>query len=153
MAQVPRLPRSATTTEEARAFIARAVWTLAETIPWAPHECCTRWTCRARRIEEEFEQFALLIGSDAGYGRPWGRHRWRSLALDEHVFWLHWNPVSPVHERTVINRWLRDAMAPEPAAPRGQTRAKVLEALKDGPKTAGDIAAATGVREGARARR
>jgi CRP-like cAMP-binding protein len=31
------------------------------------------------------------------------------------------------------------------AAPRGQTRANVLEALKDGPKTAGEIAAATGV--------
>ena len=30
-------------------------------------------------------------------------------------------------------------------APRGQTRAKVLEALKDGPKTAGDISATTGV--------
>ena len=34
------------------------------------------------------------------------------------------------------------------AAPRGQTRARVLEALKDGPKTAGEIAAATGVPRG-----
>jgi predicted Rossmann fold nucleotide-binding protein DprA/Smf involved in DNA uptake len=34
------------------------------------------------------------------------------------------------------------------ATPRGQTRAKVLEALKDGPKTAGDIAAATGIPRG-----
>jgi len=34
------------------------------------------------------------------------------------------------------------------AAPRGQTRAKVLEALKDGPKTAGEVAAATGVPRG-----
>jgi CRP-like cAMP-binding protein len=34
------------------------------------------------------------------------------------------------------------------AAPRGQTRAKILEALKDGPKTAGDIAEATGVPRG-----
>src|SRR3954452_24647058 len=34
------------------------------------------------------------------------------------------------------------------AAPRGQTRAKVLEALKEGPKTAGEIAAATGVPRG-----
>jgi CRP-like cAMP-binding protein len=34
------------------------------------------------------------------------------------------------------------------AAPRGQTRAKVLEALKDGPKTAGDIATMTGVPRG-----
>lgn len=31
------------------------------------------------------------------------------------------------------------------AAPRGQTRAKVLEALKDGPKTAGDISETTGI--------
>jgi DNA-binding transcriptional ArsR family regulator len=34
------------------------------------------------------------------------------------------------------------------AAPRGQTRAKILEALKDGPKTAGEIAATTGVARG-----
>jgi CRP-like cAMP-binding protein len=33
-------------------------------------------------------------------------------------------------------------------APRGQTRATILEALKDGPKTAGEIAAATGVARG-----
>jgi predicted Rossmann fold nucleotide-binding protein DprA/Smf involved in DNA uptake len=31
------------------------------------------------------------------------------------------------------------------AAPRGQTRARVLEALKDGPKTAGEISATTGI--------
>jgi predicted ArsR family transcriptional regulator len=30
-------------------------------------------------------------------------------------------------------------------APRGQTRAKVLDALKDGPKTAGEVSEATGV--------
>ena len=30
-------------------------------------------------------------------------------------------------------------------APRGQTRARVLEALEDGPKTAGEISAATGI--------
>ena len=34
------------------------------------------------------------------------------------------------------------------AAPRGQTRAKILEALKDGPKTAGEISEATGVPRG-----
>jgi DNA-binding transcriptional ArsR family regulator len=33
-------------------------------------------------------------------------------------------------------------------APRGQTRARILEALKDGPKTAGEIAEATGVARG-----
>jgi predicted Rossmann fold nucleotide-binding protein DprA/Smf involved in DNA uptake len=35
-----------------------------------------------------------------------------------------------------------------PAAPPGHTRAKILEALKDGPKTAGEIAAATGINRG-----
>ena len=39
----------------------------------------------------------------------------------------------------------RRAAAP---APRGQTRAKILDALKDGPKTAGEIAAATGIGRG-----
>ena len=34
------------------------------------------------------------------------------------------------------------------SAPRGQTRAKILDALGDGPKTAGEIAAATGVGRG-----
>jgi DNA-binding transcriptional ArsR family regulator len=34
------------------------------------------------------------------------------------------------------------------SAPRGQTRAKILDALKDGPKTAGEITAATGVGRG-----
>ena len=33
-------------------------------------------------------------------------------------------------------------------APRGQTRAKILDALKDGPKTAGDIAKLTGIPRG-----
>ena len=34
------------------------------------------------------------------------------------------------------------------SAPRGQTRAKVLDALKDGPTTAGEIAATTGIGRG-----
>jgi DNA-binding transcriptional ArsR family regulator len=34
------------------------------------------------------------------------------------------------------------------SAPRGQTRAKILDALKDGPKTAGEIAAASGIARG-----
>jgi DNA-binding transcriptional ArsR family regulator len=34
------------------------------------------------------------------------------------------------------------------SAPRGQTRAKILHALKDGPKTAGEIADATGIGRG-----
>ena len=34
------------------------------------------------------------------------------------------------------------------SAPRGQTRATILQALNDGPKTAGEIAAATGIARG-----
>jgi DNA-binding transcriptional ArsR family regulator len=34
------------------------------------------------------------------------------------------------------------------SAPRGQTRAVILDALKDGPKTAGEVAAATGIGRG-----
>ncbi len=34
------------------------------------------------------------------------------------------------------------------ATPRGQTRAKILEALKNGPKTAAEIAEATGIPQG-----
>jgi DNA-binding transcriptional ArsR family regulator len=46
---------------------------------------------------------------------------------------------------TATARRRRRAAAP---APRGQTRAKILEALKDGPKTAGEIAAATRIPRG-----
>jgi hypothetical protein len=88
----------------ARVFIAQAIWTFAETMPWAPHEYTTRWACRGQGIEDDFEAFALLIESD-GYWRPWGRHQWRSLNLDDRFYWLHWNPVASVRERTVVNRW------------------------------------------------
>jgi predicted transcriptional regulator len=46
---------------------------------------------------------------------------------------------------TALDTGLRRAAA---AAPRGQTRAKIFEALKDGPKTAGEIAEATRVPRG-----
>jgi len=44
---------------------------------FAPHEYTTRWTCRERGIEDQFEAFVRLIESD-GFWRPWGRHRWRT---------------------------------------------------------------------------
>ena len=100
--------------ERARAFVEQADWTYAETYArFAEHEYTTRWACRARRIEDEFEQFVRLIESD-GYSRPWGTHRWRSLTVDNRFYWLHWN-VCTVRERTVINRWWLDAARPEPA--------------------------------------
>jgi hypothetical protein len=52
-------------------------------------------------------------------------------------------PATPT--RTAAGGARRGRGAP---APRGQTRAAVLAALKDGPKTAGEIAASTGVARG-----
>jgi hypothetical protein len=101
------------TPEEARAFVARASWAFASTMPWSPHEYTTRAGCRARGIEPEFESFVRMVESD-GFWRAWDRHRWRSITIDEHVFWLHWN-LATVAQRTVVNRWWRDRMAPAPA--------------------------------------
>ncbi|MFA9270793.1 MAG: hypothetical protein ACEQSX_08540 [Baekduiaceae bacterium] len=101
------------TMDAARAFVEAASWVFAETYAaFAPHEYTTRWTCRERGIEADFEAFALLIESD-GYWRRWGRNRWRSLSVGPWTFWLHWNLVESVRERTVINRWWTDRMAPQ----------------------------------------
>jgi predicted ArsR family transcriptional regulator len=53
-------------------------------------------------------------------------------------------PVAATTKRATAARKRRATAA----APPGQTRAKILEALKDGPKTAGQIAEATGVPRG-----
>jgi hypothetical protein len=100
--------------DDARAFIAKATWTFAETMPWAPHEYATRHRSRAQGLEAEFEAFAFLIETD-GFWRRWGRHRWRSLNVDDHFYWLHWNVVASVRERTVINRWWLGSASPGPA--------------------------------------
>jgi CRP-like cAMP-binding protein len=49
---------------------------------------------------------------------------------------------------TVTPRATASTRRRAPVAVRGQTRARILEALKDGPKTAGDIAKATGIPRG-----
>jgi CRP-like cAMP-binding protein len=53
-------------------------------------------------------------------------------------------PTAPARRTATASRQRRGAAA----APRGQTRARILEALKDGPMTAGEIAAATGIPRG-----
>jgi hypothetical protein len=99
--------------EAASAFIAKAPWTFATTYArFASHEYTTRWDCRARRIEDDFERFVRLI-EEHGYWRLWGRRRWRSLNVDDRFYWLHWN-LATVEERTVINRWWKAARQPEP---------------------------------------
>jgi DNA-binding transcriptional ArsR family regulator len=52
---------------------------------------------------------------------------------------------APAAKRSAAGSRPRRAAA---SAPRGQTRARILDALKDGPKTAGEIAAATGIGRG-----
>ena len=52
---------------------------------------------------------------------------------------------SPAAKRSAAASGRKRTAAP---APRGQTRARILEALKDGPKTAGEIAEATGIGRG-----
>ena len=98
--------------DAARAFIEKADWSFASTMWWSPHEYCVRHRCRAQGIEDEFEDFVRLIEAD-GYWRLWGLHRWRSLTVDDHVYWLHWN-LCTVEERMIVNRWWRDRMAPSP---------------------------------------
>lgn len=95
----------------ARAFVRRATWTFASSMPWHPHEYVARRDCRQQGIESDFLDFVQTI-EDEGYWRLWGKHRWRSLALDEHVYWLHWE-LWPVEERTIVNRWWRERMAPD----------------------------------------
>lgn len=97
----------------ARAFVRRAKWVFASSMPWHPHEYVSRRDCLNDGIEDEFEDFVRLIEAD-GYWRLWGLHRWRSLTVDDHVYWLHWN-LCTVEERMIVNRWWRDRMAPEPA--------------------------------------
>ena len=81
----------------------QARWTFAASMPWHPHTYATRQHCRELGIEAEFLWFAALI-EESGHWRIWGRHRWRTLDLDDRFFWLHWN-VIPVGERTIINSW------------------------------------------------
>ena len=79
----------------ARAFIARAEWVFAETMAaFAPHEYCTRRTCRERGIDAEFTAFTELIERQ-GYDRRWGRQSYRSVDIGSMTYWLHWEQWSP----------------------------------------------------------
>jgi CRP-like cAMP-binding protein len=98
-----------------------------------------------RDLSDELER---LRDAPAGLERGVGaRVRGRRARRDE----AETRPAAGAAKRTATTKGAaasstrRRAVA---AAPRGQTRAKVLEALKDGPKTAGEIAEATGVPRG-----
>jgi CRP-like cAMP-binding protein len=98
-----------------------------------------------RDLSDELERLRDALGRlERGVGaRVRGRHTQRNDAGAR--------PATGAAKRTATTKGAaasgtrRQAAA---AAPRGQTRARVLEALKDGPKTAGEIAAATGVPRG-----
>jgi hypothetical protein len=59
-------------------------------------------------------------------------HRWRSLNVDDRFYWLHWNPVSSVRERTVINRW-SPALEWCPRETRAEYAKQVESFLRDHP--------------------
>jgi predicted ArsR family transcriptional regulator len=98
-----------------------------------------------RDLSDELERLREALGRlERGVGaRVRGR---RSRRNDAEV-----HPPAATAKQTATRKGAAASSArrrPAAAAPRGQTRAKILEALKDGPKTAGEIAAATGVPRG-----
>jgi hypothetical protein len=92
------------TIDDVRAYVAKARWQFATTMPQWPHE----YTVRAWRqdLEREFFEFAALIRRD-GVVKPWPRdsatprHRLTYLELDG---WEYWTMGEPIPETTVINR-------------------------------------------------
>ena len=98
-----------------------------------------------RDLSDELERLRDALGRlERGVGaRVRGRRRQRDDADSRPTVGAA--KRSATTKRAAAASTRRRAAAP---APRGQTRAKVLEALKDGPKTAGEIAAATGVPRG-----
>ena len=94
------------TTDDARAYIAKARWQFAKTMPQWPHE----YTVSAWRpdLEQEFFKFVALIRSD-GIVKPWPadtatpRYHHTYLELDG---WDYWSMGSPISETILINRAL-----------------------------------------------
>jgi hypothetical protein len=106
-------------------FIARADWRFAGTYAaFAPHEYTTRWSCRSRKIEDDFTRFCAWIEME-GYGRRWGRHLWPSIDVEGWTFWLYYEYFPPA-ERTVVNRWHSNQIGTGPGRQHdGQLRMEV----------------------------
>ena len=79
-----------------RAFIAKAPWTFAKTMPENPHD----YTVRGQTPDDEFEQVVQLI-RDHGYKRRFGRTTYTYLDVDG---WRHWTMGAPLEQTTIINR-------------------------------------------------
>ncbi len=82
--------------EDGRAFVARAPWRFAETMPDIPHE----YTVRGQTPDEEFNAFVLLIRRD-GYKRRFGNSTYTYLNIDGHRYWTM---GAPLEATTIINR-------------------------------------------------
>ena len=84
-----------------RAFIAKAPWTFAKTMPDNPHD----YTVRGQTPDGEFEQVVLLI-REHGYKRPLGRTTYTYLDVDG---WRYWTMGAPLEQTTIINRAIVEA--------------------------------------------
>lgn len=92
--------------DDPRAYIAKARWQFAKTMPQWPHE----YTVRAWRpdLERGFFDFVVRIRRD-GVVKPWPRdaatprYHHSYLELDG---WEYWTMGAPLPETTVINRAL-----------------------------------------------
>jgi hypothetical protein len=96
--------------DEARAFIARATWVFARTVPEWPHWYAVRRDCARIGLAADFAAFQASIET-AGYDRWWGWRTWRTLDVDDFIYWLD-------GKDNLINRARRDTPAPvvlEPA--------------------------------------
>lgn len=79
------------TLDEARAFIAKARWVFASTVPAAPHWYTVRRDCAGLGLDAEFVAFQALIEAH-GYDRfdaRWPWRTWRTLDLEDgFYYWL-----------------------------------------------------------------
>ena len=89
----------------ARAFIDANEWVFAASMRNIPHWYVTRWQCRERGLEAEFEWMATLIAR-AGYVARWGPYVHRYLDVDAFKYWpMGSRGANPtLEELSVLNR-------------------------------------------------
>jgi len=99
-----------------RKFVQDHHWTVAKTMPWAPHEYTLRRNCTGPQDESDFERVVLGIRS-LGYEEKYGKSTYIRYDLDG---WKYWTMGAPLDQTILINRArVNDAakrlLAPEPA--------------------------------------
>jgi hypothetical protein len=87
-----------------RAFIERAQWTFAKTMPTMPHEYVVRdqWCGKDPARHAEFTDIVALIRLH-GYPRRFGNREFLYVDVDAHRYW---SMGAPPDETTIINRAL-----------------------------------------------